>query len=171
MTTENTDTPPAPGKFCSRHWSWLCQAGQGKCQASQNVTAQRYQPHGPTIGVLAEVAAERERQDQKWGEQNHPDIDPRDIDTVARNQYAFRAARWKHINDERSKPTITAGYCHGHPDEPHTHTAWDGVLLEEVYEALAEPDPAKRRAELIQVAAVACAQVEAIDRRTRDGQQ
>ena len=78
MTVENTDTPPAPGKFCVRHWSWLCQAGQGKCQASQNATAQRYQPHGPTIGVLAEVAAERERQDQKWGEQNHPDIDPRD---------------------------------------------------------------------------------------------
>ena len=24
--------PPAVGQFCQRHWSWLCQAGQGQCQ-------------------------------------------------------------------------------------------------------------------------------------------
>lgn len=23
---------PAPGQFCTRHFSWLCQAGQGRCQ-------------------------------------------------------------------------------------------------------------------------------------------
>jgi hypothetical protein len=22
---------PKAGGFCERHWSWLCQAGQGKC--------------------------------------------------------------------------------------------------------------------------------------------
>ena len=23
---------PRPGEFCEAHFSWLCQAGQGKCQ-------------------------------------------------------------------------------------------------------------------------------------------
>ncbi|MEY9934267.1 hypothetical protein ABH926_008932 [Catenulispora sp. GP43] len=41
------------------------------------------------------------------------------------------------------------------------------MLLEEVYEALAEVDPAALRAELVQVAAVAAAWVEDIDSRGR----
>ena len=41
---------------------------------------------------------------------------------------------------------------------------YGAVLLEEVCEAYAEDDPAKVRAELIQVAAVAVAMVEKIDR-------
>lgn len=39
------------------------------------------------------------------------------------------------------------------------------ILLEEVFEALAESEPAKLRAELVQVAAVAVQWIEAIDRR------
>ena len=50
MPTENTDTPPAPGKFCVRHWSWLCQAGQGKCQQQARLADR-----------LAAVTAERDR--------------------------------------------------------------------------------------------------------------
>ena len=42
--------------------------------------------------------------------------------------------------------------------------SWDAILLEEVFEALAEADPVRRRAELVQVAAVAAAEIEAIDR-------
>ena len=122
----------------------------------------------PTFLTAAERACrdERERQDAKWGEQNHPDLDPRDIDSVTRAEYAFRARRWKEINAERAQPTVSGGRCNQHPDGPHPHTAWDGVLLEEVYEALAETDPALLRAELIQVAAVCQAWVEALDRRT-----
>ena len=110
---------------------------------------------------LAEVRAERARQDAKWGPQNHPDYDPHDIPEVVRHEYAFRAERWKEINAQRAESHCNAslrsivGPC----------TAWDGILLEEVYEALAEPDPAKLRAELIQTAAVCVAWVEALDRR------
>jgi hypothetical protein len=120
--------------------------------------------------VEEEIRDERARQDAKWGEQNHPDLDPTDIDIVARNVYAFRAKRWQEINAERAEPTVTTR-CRVCPegDTPHKHTAWDGVLLEEVYEALAEPDPDKRRDELIQVAAVAVAYIEALDRRTSTG--
>ena len=42
--------------------------------------------------------------------------------------------------------------------------SWDAILLEEVFEALVESDPARRRTELVQVAAVAAAEIEAIDR-------
>jgi len=38
-------------------------------------------------------------------------------------------------------------------------------LLEEVYEALCEADPDARKAELIQVAAVALAEIESINKR------
>jgi hypothetical protein len=86
-----------------------------------------------TTAVLGEVAAERDRQDAKWGEQNHVDGD------------------------------------------------WSLVLAEEYGEACKEalgvrfsPDAVRRgdhefalREELLQVAAVAVAWVEAIDRRRR----
>lgn len=114
-----------------------------------------------SAAVLNEVATERTR----FGEQNHPDLDPRDISFVAHHEYARRAARWKEINTERAQPTITPGRCREHPDEPRSHTAWDGILLEKVYEALAESDPEKLRAELVHVAAVAVAWAQAIDQR------
>ncbi|MFD9948807.1 hypothetical protein ACFWYW_46850 [Nonomuraea sp. NPDC059023] len=104
-----------------------------------------------------EIRDELARQDATWGQQDHPDLDPRDYDFVTRNEYAFRAQRWKDINEERTRTTVTPGYCRGHSDyvTPHPHTAWDGILLEEVYEALAEPDPDKLYTELVQVEAVA----------------
>jgi hypothetical protein len=97
-----------------------------------------------------EVVAERERQIAKWGVQDHPSSYSENERRVAERA----SVRWKRVNDARvAEGTLT----------------WDGILLEEVYEALAESDPAARRAELIQVAAVALAEVEAIDRRGDDG--
>ena len=95
-----------------------------------------------TAKVMAQIAAERQRQDVKWGEQNHPDGTGLKYDVLMAD-VAKRACQ-----------------ANG-PDEDN----WRDVLAEEVYEAFAETDPAKLRAELIQVAAVAAAWVEAIDRR------
>lgn len=50
-------------------------------------------------------------------------------------------------------------------DEAGAAATWRHVLLEEVFEALAEQDPERLRGELVQVAAVAVRWVEAIDRR------
>jgi hypothetical protein len=44
---------------------------------------------------------------------------------------------------------------------------WAHILTEEFYEALAEADPEKLREELVQVAAVAVAWVECLDRMRR----
>ena len=93
--------------------------------------------------ILHEIDRERERQDKKWGVQNHPDGTSFVGYAYARNQ--FRAlCDYAH---ERGKQT------------------WLNILQEEVYEAFAEEDPEKLEEELIQVAAVAVSWIEAIRRR------
>lgn len=105
-----------------------------------------------TAGVLAEVRKERHRQDQKWGEQNHPDGTGPDVGWIpglpvtATDLQAF----FKH----RVDTAAAAG-----------DSTFRGILLEEVAEAFAEHEPECLRTELIQVAAVAVQWVEAIDRR------
>lgn len=88
-----------------------------------------------TISVLEEVAAERERQDAKWGEQNHRlpfyfTIFAEEVGEVA-----------KAVVEHESAPSLTAAG-------------------EEYREAI----ELQVRAELIQAAAVAVAMVERIDR-------
>lgn len=92
--------------------------------------------------VLADVAAERAAQDTQWGVQDHPD--------GSGPEYAERAEATRRAALEAGK----AGAL-----------TWRHVLAEEVDEALAESAPSPLRAELIQVAAVAVAWVEALDRR------
>jgi hypothetical protein len=104
-----------------------------------------------------EIIEERARQDIKWGEQNHPNGTGPDgllLDDVTDHRHGIR--RFKALRNDAIVQTdlrATDG----------TLTFAD-ILLEEVFEALAEKDPAKLRAELIQVAAVAAQWVEAIDR-------
>lgn len=99
----------------------------------------RRQAAGP---VLAEVVAERLRQDARWGEQNHPD--GTNLDNAAWRDYSRRLTQ--RAADEG-------------------RVTWAHILQEEFVEALAEVEPARIRAELIQTAAVAVAWVQAIDRR------
>lgn len=123
----------------------------------------------PGMRTFAEaVDAERQQQLAKWGDQRHPDLDSRDIDIVTRHEYQFRATRWQEINAERAECT-SSWRCSD--TTAHAHTAWDGVLLEEVYEALAEADPARLRAELVQIAAVCQAWVHDLDRRSTEAEQ
>lgn len=100
---------------------------------------------GDTLAnLLVEVWEERERQHAKFGEQNHVDG----------TGYAYLREQADKARRE-SEAAFAAG-----------HGSWRLILREEYREALAESDPAKLRAELIQVAAVAVAWAEAIDRRT-----
>jgi hypothetical protein len=104
-----------------------------------------------TPGVRAfaeEVDAERQRQLAKFGDQHHPDGTGLPVYQHSANRYRDHADR-----------AAASGVL-----------AWRDVLQEEVYEALAESDPDRLRAELIQVAAVAVAWVEAIDRRSGTAQ-
>ena len=111
----------------------------------------------PTIlpksaAVLEEVSHERVRQDAKWGEQNHPNGTGED---------------WNWINGQGAGHIQMLADIKREACERHFENgtgSYADILAEEFYEALAESDPARLREELIQVAAVAVAWVEKIDR-------
>lgn len=119
-----------------RTQGWQCNEAGDLCPACA--------PAAALSAVLAEVRAERARQDAKFGEQNHPD-------GTGYPGSEGHADYWR----QRCQTAFA--------DDAGT---WGHVLLEEVFEALAEADPAQLRTELVQVAAVAVAWAEAIDRRT-----
>ena len=96
--------------------------------------------------IYDEISAERDRQDAKFGEQNHPD--GTDTDEIS----IMIADQWRDmVNQRLADGTVS----------------WTDILFEEAHEAAAEADPAKLRAEVVQIAAVAVAWLECIDRRAR----
>lgn len=94
------------------------------------------------VHITQEIIRERWAQHARWGEQNHPD---------GTGSEEFREV----ANKARA-------YCQDAFAEGRG--AWSHILNEEFCEALAERDRMKLRQELIQVAAVAVAWVEKIDR-------
>lgn len=112
------------------------------------------------IQVLDAVAQERLRQDNKWGVQDHVDFayDPsgQDDDIITRLAISRRAI-------DQCDSAFRRGIG-----------SWSHILVEEVSEAVEKAELASRdhlthdaelRKELVQVAAVAVAWIEAIDRR------
>lgn len=92
--------------------------------------------------VVSAIRAEMSRHIDLWGEQSHPD--------GTSTLYNTEVRTWKDINNSAAE---------------HGDLTWTGILLEEVYEALAETDPALLRVELLQVAAVAGSWVKDLDTR------
>lgn len=107
----------------------------------------------PGVKAFAEaVDAERQRQLAKWGEQHHPD-------GTGYEGSEGHAGFWR-AKCERA-------FAEG-------DGTWGHILLEEVFEAIAESDPDKLRTELVQIAAVCAAWVTDIDSRpapASDGDQ
>lgn len=98
----------------------------------------------PGVKAFAEgIDAERQRQLAKFGEQHHPDGTGLPV-------YEHAARRYREQADRNAASGVLA---------------WRDVLLEEVYEALAESDPEALGTELVQVAAVCAAWVADIDSR------
>jgi hypothetical protein len=89
-----------------------------------------------------DVMDERVRQDAKWGVQNHPDGTSETLAPLALEAKALTDA------------LARSG-----------HLTWKEILNEEVQEAFAEEDVDALRKELVQVAAVAIAWIQDIDRR------
>lgn len=100
---------------------------------------------------MIEIRAERRKQDAKWGEQNHPDGTGPHVVMAYGDAYAGDHAH-------RARAVCQSAAVAG-------RLTWRHILTEEVFEAFAEDDPTVLRAELIQIAAVAVAWIEAIDRR------
>ncbi|MGW2515005.1 hypothetical protein ACWC0A_37685 [Streptomyces scopuliridis] len=98
--------------------------------------------HDRQARILADVKAERDAQDALFGVQDLPD--------GTGPEFVRQADKHREACDDAFQLNYGT-YRH--------------VLLEEVYEAMAETDPVKLRAELIQAIAVGVKWVEAIDRR------
>lgn len=115
----------------------------------------------PTARVLIEVERERTRQDAKWGPQNHPYVP---IRWLSNGPTEIQRMLGIPTTDEARDS------CEYEADIYRAPT-WAHILVEEVSEAIEQAvlhDTSELRKELIQVAAVAVAWVEAIDRRTKE---
>ena len=91
--------------------------------------------------ILAAIADERAAQDAKWG--------VTDLPSGAGDAWLGATQASRARCDEA---------------DANGTTTWAMVLEEETLEALSESDPAKLREELLQVAAVAVAWIESLDR-------
>ena len=107
--------------------------------------------NGDDLGmVLFGVRIEREQQDHKWGEQNHPDGTGSDLQVMGRS-----AGAWSVLLRQDCQAAADRG-----------DVTWFKVLLEEVFEAGAETDSKRLMEELFQIAAVCVAWIQAINRRS-----
>ncbi|MEU4517409.1 hypothetical protein AB0F52_01680 [Amycolatopsis sp. NPDC024027] len=109
-----------------------------------------------TVPVLAEVLAECARQDARFGRQDHPDGTGPERDNPVRLAHTVGDAA------DTARQATDRALSRG-------EVTFAQILTEEAFEALAETDPARLRAELVQVAASAVCWIEAIDRRTATG--
>ena len=108
--------------------------------------------HQHRMEILIEVADERARQNAKWGVQDHPN-------GTGRSERLFRSISSSKFGQFADKAKVVTD-THA---EQGTVTYTD-IFMEEVFEAVAESDPRKLRAELIQCAAVAVQWIEKLDR-------
>lgn len=111
----------------------------------------------PTLYILSEIAAERVRQDTKWGEQNHASLSP-----VLTNHEGGASATdlcWdlEIPTADRARFLCEAAFKRG-------DGSWAHIASEEFSEAICAETPDARRAELVQLAAVVVAWIECIDR-------
>jgi hypothetical protein len=104
-----------------------------------------------TESILKEVLKERERQDKKWGEQNHLLLHPET--SFTKEEYKKISELYKERCDERAEKGIVS---------------WYDILMEEIYEVFAEEDAEKQQEELMQVAAVAVSIVECLRRNNKN---
>lgn len=108
---------------------------------------------------LEAIAAEQHRQEIRWGRPNHPDgtgplVQP--LHGVAVNL------------DLRSGAELARAFQRKCANNTPATDNWRDILLEEVFEALAEQDPIRLRRELAQVGAVTASWIDAIERREFD---
>lgn len=111
--------------------------------------------------ILAELSAERDAQIEKHGDQAHlPDVDAVLTTRPGGCTSTRMALHYEIPTGNRAKFLCDNAFRNG-------VGTWGHILIEEVAESIeaAVDDPAELRAELVQVAAVAVAWCEAIDRR------
>lgn len=106
-----------------------------------------------TDNVLEEVYQERLRQNDKWGEQNHPARL-----YLKENGSILSRKRYGQLTSAKQAKDLVETMAH------FGHLTFMDVFIEEVWEAIEAESAEDLREELIQCAAVAVAMVESLDR-------
>jgi hypothetical protein len=112
---------------------------------------------GKLFRIFLEVSRERKRQDEKWGEQNHPMRGLGDDNIIKRGSILCP-------EDSTLKNALSTFRYRNETKK----AGWFDILQEEICEAFLETEPEKQREEMIQVAAVAVQIIECLDRRIKD---
>lgn len=120
--------------------------------------------------IFDEIDEERIRQDTKWGELNHPDVD-----TVLTDRDG--GCTTQRMAEEYGIPTATCARANCDGEAKLGRCTWAHIAVEELAEAVEAATDAQQgrapvaslRKELVQLTAVLVAWVEAIDRRPKDG--
>lgn len=110
--------------------------------------------------VYAEIIAERNRQDAKWGEQNHPSLDPI---LTGRNG----GASPQRLCEEYEIPSEARAKFKCNEAAEKRVLSWAHIAVEELSEAVSAIDDKTRRGELIQLAAVIVEWIQSIDRQNK----
>lgn len=116
-------------------------------EACKNLAAERDSLAARVAGPIGDVLRERQRQDAKWGEQNHPDGTGPD-----------ECPRFFLPSADVARKLCDREHHSG-------NGTWAHIAVEELCEAVECGDATDLRKELVQTAAVLVAWVEAIDRR------
>jgi uncharacterized protein (DUF3820 family) len=104
--------------------------------------------------ILEEVYNERIRQNEKWGEQNHPSIHP------ATKSGADQMKVMAILDEKGIKEVVDIEHKEGNSN-------WVNIAMEEFHEVACAPTEYERRNELIQLIAVCVQWVECLDRNNR----
>ncbi|MDY0829103.1 hypothetical protein SK224_08170 [Microbacterium sp. BG28] len=114
-------------------------------------------------GIAHEVLGEAIRSIDKHGEQTHLPMGT-GAETLPLDVMPHIGAMRPHVSAESLAVRATLDTkAHSHNEGGDGTVTWWHILREEVFEAAAEDDPAKLRAELVQVAAVALKMIDALE--------
>jgi hypothetical protein len=132
----------------------------------EHAIRREFDARGPELKVLGDVWEERARQDEKWGEQNHPDLRPGLAHYLGLP--ADQAPDAVDVADYYGLPTATEAKTLTDTTAAEGNASWVAIATEELAEAVeaaASGDEDAVRAEVIQLAAVCVQWAQAIDRR------
>lgn len=111
--------------------------------------------------IFEEIIAERDRQEKKWGQQNHPILDQVLLNTDGSCTPERMCEEYEIPTEVRAKSLCEGNFSRGTGTYMH-------ILIEEISEAAScLKDTEALRKELIQCAAVVVAMIESLDRNGR----
>lgn len=111
--------------------------------------------------IIQEIREERARQDEKWGQQNHPILDQVLLNRVGSCTPERMCEEYEIPTENRAKGNLEFEFGKGSGTYMH-------ILVEEISEAAScLKDTESMRKELIQCAAVTVAMIESLDRNGR----